>query len=402
MDPDAHNRRGRGRDSKSNGNNISPLEIIDLVEDTDDASTADYSPNEHVFDEKMGFDGPLDDVGDILEASDADADAPPPYAVHREAPNQHNGQSVSTDVGQGSAEQIKRTESREFAKASAATGNPKVAKFERRCCFEECDFEEIVTCQGGGHWFCRACLRKHIMELVFEQYKTEFLCMDMSECPSGFGEDQLRQVLSEKEMKKYDEMRCRAALRKAAMEDMCECPKCHYVVCADLSEVVFHCPECDYKSCRKCGGQAHPGILCDQVEAKHKIDGRKIVEEAMSNTAIRTCPKPGCNFNFCKGAGCNKMTCPQCQTFICYVCRKEIPSTVGIKHFCQTSHCQHKRCKRCPLYTHDDKENDRRAIREAGLNAARAVNATTTKKVKVDVDSVLKEPRGRSRRNRLR
>jgi hypothetical protein len=62
------------------------------------------------------------------------------------------------------------------------------------------------------------------------------------------------------------------------------------------------------------------------------------------------------------------MTCPTCSTWICYVCRLEIPKAVSYKHFCQTPHCQHARCGGCPLYSNAE-EDDARASREAGLKA---------------------------------
>lgn len=132
-----------------------------------------------------------------------------------------------------------------------------------------------------------------------------------------------------------------------------------------------------------------PGIRCDQVETKDETDGRKIVEEAMTKATIRTCPRPGCGTKFCKSDGCNKMTCPKCRTLICYICRNEIPKTVAYGHFCQTPHCRHDSCKKCPLYT-NNKEDDKRAVREAGLNAAKSVKGK--KQVNVDVDSLLKDP----------
>mmetsp|Transcript_2299 Transcript_2299/g.4928 ORF Transcript_2299/g.4928 Transcript_2299/m.4928 type:complete len:493 (+) Transcript_2299:267-1745(+) len=277
-----------------------------------------------------------------------------------------------------------------------ATGNLKVAQLECQCCYVEYDFENMVSCRGKGHLFCRTCLQKHVEQRVFglgnlgtSAEAFEISCMHSSGCKSGFHEGQMRQALPEKVMKKYDEMRYMAVVEKAAMKDACKCPKCQYLACADESLVVFHCPQCDYKSCRKCGEEAHPGIRCDQVETKDETDGRKIVEEAMTKAKIRSCPRPGCETKFCKSDGCNKMTCPKCRTLICYICRNEIPKTVAYGHFCQTPHCRHDSCKKCPLYT-NDKEDDKRAVREAGLNAAKSVKGK--KEVNVDVDSLLKDP----------
>ncbi|KAL7461813.1 hypothetical protein ACHAXS_002217 [Conticribra weissflogii] len=288
-----------------------------------------------------------------------------------------------------------------------ANGNLKVAQLECQCCYIEYDFEDMVSCRRKGHLFCRTCLQKHVEQRIFglgnlgpSTETFEISCMHSSGCKSGFHEGQMRQALPEKVMKKYDEMRYMAVVEKAAMKDACKCPKCQYLACADESVVVFHCPQCDYKSCRYCAEEAHPGIRCDQVETKDETDGRKIVEEAMTKAKIRTCPKPGCGTKFCKSDGCNKMTCPKCRTLICYICRNEIPKTVAYGHFCQTPHCPHGSCKKCPLYTKDE-EDDKRAVREAGLSAAKTVKGKK-EQVNVDVDSLLKDPMAGDQKSRLR
>lgn len=144
-----------------------------------------------------------------------------------------------------------------------ATGNLKVAQLQCQCCYDEYDFERMVSCRGKGHLFCRTCLQKHVEQRVFglgnlgtSAEAFEISCMHSSGCKSGFHEGQMRQALPEKVMKKYDEMRYMAVVEKAAMKDACKCPKCQYLACADESLVVFHCPQCDYKSCRKCGEEA--------------------------------------------------------------------------------------------------------------------------------------------------
>jgi hypothetical protein len=68
------------------------------------------------------------------------------------------------------------------------------------------------------------------------------------------------------------------------------------------------------------------------------------------------------------------MTCPTCSKFMCYICRSEIPVSIGYQHFCQTPHCQHKRCNKCPLYSNAE-EDDLRASREAGLKTVQNLRA---------------------------
>jgi TRIAD3 protein (E3 ubiquitin-protein ligase RNF216) len=115
------------------------------------------------------------------------------------------------------------------------------------------------------------------------------------------------------------------------------------------------------------------------VEAK----GRLTVEEAITQAKIRRCPNPRCKQPFVKSDGCNKVACA-CGTLVCYVCRKAIKS---YSHFCQTPHCTHAECNNCPLWTKAE-EDDARAMREAGLQAASQV-ASTVAGVNINVDEIL-------------
>lgn len=172
--------------------------------------------------------------------------------------------------------------------------------------------------------------------------------------------------------------------------------------------MIFHCPDadCGLETCRNCGEPAHIPLKCSEVEKAHETKGRLKVEEAITAAKIRTCPKPGCGKKFVKEDGCNKMTCPSCSTWSCYICRALIPRNVSYAHFCQTAHCQHQACKKCPLYSKVE-EDDKRAMREAGLQAAEEVRgerlpmpagngnpsgvAAAPAEVRVDVDSLLKD-----------
>ncbi len=142
--------------------------------------------------------------------------------------------------------------------------NLKVAMMECQCCYVETEFEDMVSCREKGHLFCRTCVRKYVEERVFglgnlgktTSASFEISCLHVSGCTSGFPEGQMQRVPPQKVMTKYDELRFMTAVEKTAMRDICKCPKCQYLACADESVVAFHCPQCNYKSCRKCGKEA--------------------------------------------------------------------------------------------------------------------------------------------------
>lgn len=189
------------------------------------------------------------------------------------------------------------------------------------------------------------------------------------------------------------------------------CPKCGIQAELPPAQLIFHCPDadCGQETCRKCGEAAHIPLKCSEVEKASETSGRTKVEEAITAAKIRVCPKPGCGNKFVKEDGCNKMTCTKCGTWSCYICRALIPKAGpngGYKHFCQTAHCKHKGNCGCPLWTKSD-EDDERAMREAGLQAAEEVRgesllaggsngqnrvAAAPAEVRVDVDSIMKVP----------
>lgn len=111
--------------------------------------------------------------------------------------------------------------------------------------------------------------------------------------------------------------------------------------------------------------QDHIPRTCAEAAADGKLDQRHAVEEAMTQALVRNCP--GCNKSFMKEGGCNKMTCMNCHTISCYICRKAI--TNGYNHFDQnaSNHLLPKQASKCSLW--DSKETT--DIHQADIVAAR-------------------------------
>ncbi|KFX93857.1 hypothetical protein V490_04633 [Pseudogymnoascus sp. VKM F-3557] len=96
---------------------------------------------------------------------------------------------------------------------------------------------------------------------------------------------------------------------------------------------------------------------------------RTQVELAMSLAIKRTCPR--CNTSFVKSSGCNKLTCV-CGYQMCYVCRKDIGSGEGYRHFCEHFRPNGGKgcteCEKCDLYRC---ENDEVVVTKAKEDAER-------------------------------
>ncbi|KAF9340789.1 hypothetical protein BGZ91_000213 [Linnemannia elongata] len=68
--------------------------------------------------------------------------------------------------------------------------------------------------------------------------------------------------------------------------------------------------------------EKYPAEYRKELEKNNVLSVQHKVEEEMSQALIRECPK--CKTRFFKTEGCNKMTCPQCHTHMCYVCKIKI------------------------------------------------------------------------------
>lgn len=273
---------------------------------------------------------------------------------------------------------------------------------ECTCCFGDYAPEEMICCVDG-HEFCQDCLRRYAEEQVFGQGglggegRTELKCMCLDGCEGFFSRHQLEKALDKKVLNKYDELQATLVLNISNLKGLSKCPECDFQAIVPDEEKVFNCVQCGFESCRSCGEEAHIPFKCSEVEKKNETSARLSVEEAMTKARVRFCPK-GCKQPFFKVEGCNKMTCPTCKTFICYICRAEIPKSLGYGHFCQKPHCNHSSCKKCVLYSNSE-QDDLQAAKEAGLNAIKELqndggkkNGEVAKKMELSImnDSGLK------------
>ncbi|KAG6856665.1 hypothetical protein H0H87_002042 [Tephrocybe sp. NHM501043] len=168
-----------------------------------------------------------------------------------------------------------------------------------------------------------------------ESHDPKIKCMDQSNCSALFPESQLRRILPKKMMDLYERVKQKKEVAEAGLEGLEECPFCEWGCVVDRSfeeEKLLKCGnvECGRVSCRGCKKDDHLPKSCKEMEEDKLLDGKHAVEEAMTQALMRNCPK--CQKPFIKESGCNKMTCPNCMTLSCYVCRQVIR---GYDHFNQ-------------------------------------------------------------------
>ncbi|KAF8956276.1 hypothetical protein BDZ97DRAFT_1852621 [Flammula alnicola] len=206
---------------------------------------------------------------------------------------------------------------------------------ECQCCFSEYAFVKMVQCPEA-HLFCSGCVSQYASTKLGE-HDIGINCMHSSGCAQPFPASELRRVLSTKLMDLYERVKQQKEIEQADLEGLEECPFCEWKCVLEVSkeeEKLFRCGNedggCGEVSCRLCKQKDHLPKSCKEVEEDKHLDGRHAIEEAMTRALMRNCPK--CQKAFIKEQGCNKMTCPNCRTLSCYVCRQVIS---GYEHFNQ-------------------------------------------------------------------
>lgn len=127
----------------------------------------------------------------------------------------------------------------------------------------------------------------------------------------------------------------------------------------------FECkhPQCGRASCLSCSKGWTDIHICHESSI---LALRTQVEQAMSLAIKRICPR--CNTSFVKSSGCNKLTCV-CGYQMCYVCRKDIGSGEGYRHFCEHFRPNGGRgcteCTKCDLYRCEDEDETVSKAKEA-------------------------------------
>ncbi|KAI0083599.1 hypothetical protein BDY19DRAFT_1031916 [Irpex rosettiformis] len=253
-------------------------------------------------------------------------------------------------------------------------------QIECACCFSEYPIRKVVQCPDA-HLFCRDCMSSYC-ETKLGEHDINIICMDQSGCKLAFTEEELKKVLSGKLLELYYRVKQRKEIEAAGVENLAECPFCDYkVIIENPEERLFRCArdECGVVSCRACKKPDHLPKNCEEAETDKKLDARHTVEEAMTQALIRSCPNPGCDKVFTKEAGCNKMTCTNCRTMSCYVCRKVIK---GYEHFNQApGNSRITDATKCPLW---DTNPDQRHADEVAAAAKRAMEEMKRANPEVD------------------
>jgi hypothetical protein len=304
-------------------------------------------------------------------------------------------------------------------------------KRECQCCYSEwneSDCPMMISCTGSLHVFCLDCVKKYVQEVVYgnlpipetahaadevawvlpcmfantaisndiHSYNGNASAENNDLCRYGLDDLILQQILPTTLWQPYQEYQVRRALMSISNssthdsderlngntndEKLQHCPHCGVpcLVSMSVSSQTMACPSCGRES-RWTAATTPDGATVptpptsapqtNMVETATEVEdaGRHYVEEAMTQTMLRNCPR--CLRPFVKESGCHKMKCPMCRTASCYVCR-QVVQWKGYDHFC--THEQHNvgigclECgPKCPLWSSQSQENPARPISQS-------------------------------------
>ncbi|KAG0099809.1 hypothetical protein BGZ93_005883 [Podila epicladia] len=195
--------------------------------------------------------------------------------------------------------------------------------------------EWTASCEEG-HLFCWSCCRRGA-ESELGYRRTVLKCM-AGDCTSSFPDSEAKKFLIPAVFNGLQQARQQQEIKMAGLDSLVECPFCSYAaVVENDDDKEFRCMgrKCRKVSCRLCKAPTHIPLSCDEYQKEQEknsvLSVQHKLEEHMSEALIRECPK--CKARFFKTEGCNKMTCPQCDTKMCYICKVRIKD---YSHFDQT------------------------------------------------------------------
>ncbi|KAJ2915382.1 hypothetical protein MD484_g5023, partial [Candolleomyces efflorescens] len=160
------------------------------------------------------------------------------------------------------------------------------------CCFSEFSTASMIQCPNA-HKFCQACLQTYSSTQLTTRRDPILRCIDTSGCSLPFHDSDLRRLLPPKLLSLYERLAQLKALKDANVKGLEECPFCPWLCVIAIpveQDVLFRCGNQE----GECGIEAQ--------EDKH-LDGRVMIEEAMSKALVRECPNPDCTNKFIKEGG---------------------------------------------------------------------------------------------------
>ncbi|KAL1966255.1 hypothetical protein VTN77DRAFT_4608 [Rasamsonia byssochlamydoides] len=198
-------------------------------------------------------------------------------------------------------------------KAEAETGNDT----DCTVCWSEAENPIRTMC---NHLYCLDCFEKLCLSVLPGEKEFTIRCVgDKGQCNVVFGLHELHNHLSSSSFEEVLEASFSFYIRQRPQDfHYCPTPDCDQVYRSNTDAKIRTCPKCCVATCTSCHSN-HDGMTCS--EYMYRVSGEyEAFEKLKQEKGFKDCPK--CKTTMEKTEGCNHMTCPGCQTHVCWVCLK--------------------------------------------------------------------------------
>ncbi len=195
--------------------------------------------------------------------------------------------------------------------------------------------KDVIRLEYCGHIYCLECIQLQVspnavtfpVQCATEDCSHPFIWQDF--------ENLFQRTTFELRHLKAESLKAYLKANKRTVRN-CPTPDCEMVYAVTEDGKRFVCSLCGVHLCTKCHEQYHDGLSCEMYQAgKH---GEKEFEEWLQKDPAnrKRCPK--CTAPIEKIAGCNKMCCTHCHTFLCWVCLAQFDTEQKCYAHLQTTH----------------------------------------------------------------
>jgi hypothetical protein len=184
-----------------------------------------------------------------------------------------------------------------------------------------------------GHAWCRSCLQRYLKFATEDETSFPLLCHGINEkCGESIPIFTARSLLSPDDFEAVLHSAFSAHIRTHLEKfHYCPTPDCQQIYRSTPEGIFMQCPECLTQICTHCHSEGHDGFTCKEVH-----DGDGLFREWAAENHVKQCPR--CMVAIDKTEGCNHVTCPVCQTHICWVCMQTFENGLCIYGHMEAEH----------------------------------------------------------------
>ena len=198
-----------------------------------------------------------------------------------------------------------------------------------KICLEDMEIEMATMLYSCDHVFHTECLQQYFQSEI-NQNHCPLVC-PVVECRKILSTSDIKQVLSDDLIEKYEKYSILNAISEQSDIFWCPNPECNYAFSiedanADVKE--YHCEMCGKHYCLNCQVPFHEGMTCKEYKKTQKtskeqeLKAEKQFRSFVKSSKTKQCPF--CKFWVEKSRGCDHMK-SRCGKEFCYKCGDPYP-----------------------------------------------------------------------------